>query len=156
DKWRPRNPTSAHWYDEGRLQRYLAAHVARDRDLGRHRTAREFLSEFRGLSGSAVQRNVLAEAGCSPHSLPQFFGIDRGSTKGIAKWLAAMKKHSQPVKPKLLGVIGDAHLKRLFVAVGGNVDTFKYERRLGTTDEGIPYVVEFAFGLHQSALEQGA
>ena len=51
EKWRPRNPTSAHWYDETRLQRYLSAHVARDRDLGRHRTVREFIAEFRGLSG---------------------------------------------------------------------------------------------------------
>ena len=50
DKWRPRNPTSAHWYDEARLQRYLAAHVARDRDLGQSRTVREFLTEFCGLS----------------------------------------------------------------------------------------------------------
>ena len=40
EKWRPRNPTSPHWYDELRLQRYLAAHVARDRDLGQHRTVR--------------------------------------------------------------------------------------------------------------------
>jgi hypothetical protein len=30
-KWGPRNPTSAHWYDEQRLQRYLAAHVASSR-----------------------------------------------------------------------------------------------------------------------------
>ncbi len=58
-KWGPRNPTSAHWYDEARLQRYLAAHVARDRDLGRHRTVREFVSEFRGFSRSAVQQKVL-------------------------------------------------------------------------------------------------
>jgi len=29
EKWRPRNPTSPHWYAESRLQRYLAAHVAR-------------------------------------------------------------------------------------------------------------------------------
>jgi hypothetical protein len=51
-KWRPRNPTSAHWYDETRLQRYLAAHVARDRDLGQHRTVREFIREFRGPARS--------------------------------------------------------------------------------------------------------
>ena len=25
EKWGPRNPTSAHWYNESRLQRYLAA-----------------------------------------------------------------------------------------------------------------------------------
>src|SRR5262249_14554719 len=72
DKWRPRNPTSAHWYDESRLQRYLAAHVAHDRDLKRHRTVREFLTEFRGLSGTAVQRKVLEEVGCSHQSLAQF------------------------------------------------------------------------------------
>jgi hypothetical protein len=40
-KWKPRNPTSAYWYDQTRLQRYLAAHVARDRERGRHRTVRE-------------------------------------------------------------------------------------------------------------------
>src|SRR5262249_49159033 len=50
EKWSPRNPTSPHWYDETRLQRYLAAHVSRDRDLGRHRTVRAFIAEFRGLS----------------------------------------------------------------------------------------------------------
>jgi DNA topoisomerase VI subunit B len=61
EKWGPRNPTSPHWYDETRLQRYLAAHVARDRDLGQHRTVREFIAEFRGLSATTVQRKVLAE-----------------------------------------------------------------------------------------------
>ena len=69
EKWRPRNPTSAHWYDEQRLQRYLAAHVARDRDLGQSRTAREFIAEFRGLSGTARQRRILDEVGCSHQSL---------------------------------------------------------------------------------------
>jgi len=72
EKWRPRNPTSPHWYDETRLQRYLAAHVARDRDLGRHRTVREFIAEFRGLSGTAVQRKVLEDVGCSHQSLADF------------------------------------------------------------------------------------
>ena len=59
EKWRPRNPTSPHWYDESRLQRYLAAHVARD--LKRQRTVREFIAEFRGRSGTAVQRKILEE-----------------------------------------------------------------------------------------------
>jgi len=62
-KWGPRDPTSPHWYNESRLQRYLAAHVARDLDLGRDRTVREFIAEFRGLSGTAVQRKILAEVG---------------------------------------------------------------------------------------------
>jgi hypothetical protein len=155
EKWRPRNPTSPHWYDETRLQRYLAAHVSRDRDLGRRRTVREFIAEFRGLSGTAVQRKVLEDVGCSHQSLAQFFGVDRVNRRGIAKLLAAMRKHSKPVAPKHLGVIGAEHFKQRFLAAGGNAETFKYEQRKGDQD-GIPYVVEFAFGLHQSGLTQGA
>jgi DNA topoisomerase VI subunit B len=153
EKWRPRNPTSPHWYDETRLERYLAAHVARDRDLRRHRTVREFVSEFRGLSGTAVQRKILTEVGCSHLSLAQFFGPDQVNRDGIAKLLTAMRKHSKPVAPKHLGVIGADHLKQRFLAAGGNADTFKYQRRKGMTSDGIPYIIEFAFGLHQSGLE---
>jgi DNA topoisomerase VI subunit B len=156
DKWRPRNPTSPHWYDESRLQRYLGAHVARDRDLKRHRTVREFISEFRGLSGTAVQHKVLEEIGCSHQSLAQFFGVERVNRRGIAKLLAAMRKYSKPVKPKHLGIIGAAHLKQRFLEAGGNAETFKYEQRNGTSSEGIPYIIEVAFGLHQSGLTQGA
>jgi DNA topoisomerase VI subunit B len=154
EKWLPSNPTSAHWYDETRLQRYLAAHVARDRDLGRHRTVRAFLSEFCGLSGTSVQRKILEEVGCSHQSLAQFFGVDQVNRKGIAKLLAAMRKYSKPVAPKRLGVIGIEHLKQRFLAACGNSDTFKYQCRKGMTSDGIPYVVEFAFGLHQSGLSK--
>jgi hypothetical protein len=154
-KWGPRNPTSPHWYDETRLQRYLAAHVARDRDLRRNRTVREFIAEFRGLSGTAVQRKVLEEVGCSHQSMAAFFGAEQVNRAGIAKLLASMRKHTKPVAAKHLGVIGEDHLKQRFLAAGGNSDTFKYQQRKGATSEGIPYIVEFAFGLHQSGLTQG-
>ena len=156
EKWSPSNPTSAHWYSEARLQRYLAAHVARDRERGLRRTVREFIAEFRGLSGTAIQRKVLAEVGCSHQSLAQFFGIERVNRNGIAKLLASMRKHTKPVEPKHLGVIGADHLKQRFLAAGGNADTFKYQLRKGMTNEGIPYVIEVAFGLHQSGLTQDA
>jgi hypothetical protein len=156
EKWRPRNPTSPQWYDETRLQRYLAAHVSRDRDLGRHRTVRAFIAEFRGLSGTATQRKVLDEVGCSHQSLAEFFGVDQVNRSGIANLLAAIRKYSKPVAPKHLGVIGREHFRERFLAVGGNAETFKYEQRKGMTEAAIPYVVEFAFGLHQSGLTQGA
>ena len=155
EKWRPRDPTSPHWYDESRLQRYLAAHVARDRDLGLQRTVREFLAEFRGLSGTAVRRKILTEIGCSHQSLAQFFGIDQVNRVGIAKLLAAMKRYSKPVKPKHLGIIGADHFRQCFLAAGGNAETFKYEQRKGFTSDGIPYLIEVAFGLHRSALGPG-
>ena len=155
-KWGPRNPTSVHWYDETRLQRYLAAHVARDRDIKRHRTVREFIAEFRGLSGTAIQRKVLEEVGCSHKSLAEFFGVEQVNRAGIAKLLKSTPSIPKPVAAKHLGVIGQEHLKERFLAAGGNADTFKYQQRKGTTDEGIPYIVEFAFGLHQSGLTQDA
>jgi DNA topoisomerase VI subunit B len=135
EKWRPRNPTGPHWYSEGRLQRYLAAHVARDRELRRERTVREFVSEFRGLSGTAVQRKILAEIGCSHQSLAQFFGVDQVNRRGIAKLLAAMRKHSKLVTPTHLGIIGREHLKQRFLTAGGNAETFKYELDKGFTEE---------------------
>jgi hypothetical protein len=66
-----------------------------------------------------------------------------------------MRKHSKPVAPKHLGVIGAEHFKQRFLATGGNAETFKYQQRKGMTNEGIPYVIEFAFGLHESGLTQG-
>jgi hypothetical protein len=84
EKWRPRNPTSAHWYDEARLQRYLAAHVARDRDLGQRGTVLQFISEFRGLSGTAIQRKILNEVGCSHQSLATFFGAEHFKQRFMA------------------------------------------------------------------------
>jgi DNA topoisomerase VI subunit B len=128
--------------------------VARDRDLGKRRTVREFIAEFRGLSGTAVQRKVLAEVGCSHQSLAQFFGVEEVTRNGIAKLLAAMQRYSKPVAPKHLGIIGGEHLKQRFLAAGGNIETFRYEKRTGMTSEGIPYVIEFAFGLHQSGLSR--
>ena len=130
--------------------------MARDRDLGQRRTVREFIGEFRGLSGTAIQRKILNEVGCSHQSLASFFGVDQVNRDGIARLLAAMRRLSKPVAPKHLGVIGAEHFKRRFLAVGGAVETFKYQCRKGTTDDNIPYVVEFVFGLHQAGLAQGA
>jgi hypothetical protein len=65
-----------------------------------------------------------------------------------------MRKHTKPVAAKHLGLIGEDHLKQRFLAAGGNSETFKYQCRKGMTPDGIPYVVEFAFGLHQSGLSK--
>ena len=101
--------------------------------------------------GTATQ--VLNEVGCSHQSLAQFFGVEKVNRKGIAKLLAAMRKHTKPVAPKYLGVIGAEHFKQRFLAAGGNIDTFKYHLRKGV-ERDIPYVIEFAFGLHQSGLDK--
>jgi hypothetical protein len=142
EKWGPRNPTSPHWYDETRLQRYLAAHVARDRDMRRNRTVREFIAEFRGLSSTAVQRKVLEEVGCSHKSLAAFFGAEQVNRAGIAKLLASMRKHSS--------------LRMVRTLKNGSSPPAATSRRSGINSATarparIPYIVEFAFGLHDPA-----
>ena len=81
----------------------MGAYIARDQDRGREpRTVREFISEFRGLSGSAKQKLLLDEIGASRLSLPEFFGDgDHVNDKRIGKLLAAMQRHSRPVKPPI-------------------------------------------------------
>jgi hypothetical protein len=146
-KWQPYYPTSPHWYDLARLRRLMGAYIGRDQDRGRvPRTVREFISEFRGLSGSAKQKLILDEVGAARLSLPELFCAgDEVNTDGIVKLLAAMQRWSKPVKPQDLGLIGKEHLAARFAAAGVDPRTFNYKRTL-CDDDGLPAVVEVAFG----------
>jgi DNA topoisomerase VI subunit B len=146
-KWHACDPTSPHWYDPSRLERYIAAHVARDQDHGRERTVRDFITEFRGFSGSAKQKRVLDETGMVRIQLSSLFDAG-GEPKGteIERLLAALKKHSRPVKPVDLGLIGEDHLRARFTEIGVEAKTFKYRKSPGKGDDGVPWIVETAFG----------
>jgi hypothetical protein len=146
-KWLPSWPTSAHWYDQSRIRRYMAAHIAHRSDI----TVREFISEFRGMTGTAKQKAVLAETGASHVSPHGYFGRKKANTKNIAKLLASMKRHTKPLNPAELGIIGKDHLYRMMEEAGGDPKTFSYKRTLGQTGD-IPPVVEFAFGVHRAGL----
>jgi hypothetical protein len=146
-KWRACDPTSAHWYDQPRLTRYIAAHVARDQDQRRDRTVREFIAEIRGFAGSAKQKQVLDQTGLTRAPLSSLFGPDGSpNSDHIADLLHALKTFSKPVKPLDLGLIGKEHLRACFDAVGLEAETFKYRKDAGEDDDGLPFVVETAFG----------
>jgi DNA topoisomerase VI subunit B len=140
-KWLPSDPTSAHWYDNGRFERLAAAYVADDQDNGQSRTVRDFISEFRGLSASAKQKTVLDSTGMARMALADLFD-DKGR---IVKLLAAMKIATKPVKPDGLGVIGKDHLAAKFAAAGADLESFSYKCVL-RDDDGVPAVIEVAFG----------
>jgi hypothetical protein len=124
----------------------MAAHISRDQDHGRTRMVREFIAEFRGLTGSAKQKTVLEEIDASRTSLAEFFGNgDHVNKRAIAALLVSMKQHTRPVKPRDLGVIGREHLLVRFIASGVEEKTFRY-RCDAVEEDGIPYVVETAFG----------
>ena len=78
----------------------MAAHIANRGTI----TVREFISEFRGMTGTAKQKLVLAETGASHVSLHNFFGLHKANTANIAKLLASLQKHTKPVRPVELGI----------------------------------------------------
>jgi hypothetical protein len=143
-KWRPSDPTSPHWYDVGRLGRLIAAHIVHAEDHGQPcLTVREFVSEFRGLSGTAKPKAICDAVGASRVSLAQFYGDGTGTH--IAALLAQMCKHSRPIKPKELGAIGKEHFAAKFEALDVAPETFDY-RRAEFEHDGLPYLAEVAFG----------
>jgi hypothetical protein len=142
-KWRTCDFTSAHWYTLESFERYIAAHIARDLDYGlTGRKVRDFIRELRGLRRADAQKLVLAETASARTPLDEFFG--RGSA-AIAQLLASCKRHSEPVKPKLLGLIGADHLMVDCISRRGGEESFQYRKHLGTTNGGLPYVLEAAF-----------
>jgi hypothetical protein len=124
----------------------MGAYIARDQEKRRPpRTVRDFISEFRGLSGTAKQKKVLDAVNASRVTLPGFFGTeDKVNRPRIVKLLEAMREHSRLVKPKDLGLIGEDHLRARFIATGADEKTFRYSRNF--VDGELPQVVEVAFG----------
>ncbi len=143
-KWRPSDPTSPHWYDEARLARLMAAHIAHAEDHGRPcPTIREFISEFRGLSGTAKARAICEAIGAARMPLTEFYGD--GTSCRVSALLSEMRNQSRPVKPRDLGPIGKEHLAAKFESLGVASETFDY-RRAEIEHDGLPYLAEAAFG----------
>jgi hypothetical protein len=148
ESWHPFracDPTSAYWYDVPRLARYAAAHVARDQDRGQIRTVRDFIAEFRGLRGSAKQKLVLEQSGLIRQPLAALFDGGTVNNGRVRDLLEAMCRHTRPVKPRDLGIIGEAHMSELCEAASADKMTFRYRTISGETIDQIPFVVEAAF-----------
>jgi DNA topoisomerase VI subunit B len=140
-RWRPSAPTSAHWHNAETLQRLIGAEVAFAEDHGLSpRPVRDFIAEFRGLSGTAKTKAICDSLGLSRRSLADVV-LD---SPLIARLLHGMKEGSRAPKPKDLGVIGRDHLLKRFIAAGAQEDSFDYQTSAFEHD-GLPYVVEIAF-----------
>lgn len=155
-KWLPSDPTSAHWYNPERLENLIASYIATERDGGRARTVREFVSEFRGLSGTAKQKQVTADSSLDRaylHDLVAQSGhLDR---EMVAKLLAVMRKFSAPVKPEALGMLSEQHFRERLVGVGEDGGSFRYRRITGIDAHGLPYIVECAFTITEDPMLRG-
>lgn len=88
---------------------------------------------------------MLDGLGLKRSPLSDLAGPDGINAEGARQLLAAMQRHSKPVKAQRLGVIGKDHLRRRFEAAGCQPESFTYKARSGETD-GLPWVQETAFG----------
>ena len=132
------------------MQRLIAAYITHGSRKGECRTVREFISEFRGLSGTAKQKAVLKATGLSQKPLTCLIDGERINQEAVERLLCSMKEQSKPVKPPMLGVIGKDHMRRRFEALGCEMESFAYKKVVDDTD-GIPWVVETAFAWHPEA-----
>ena len=146
NKWRPGDPTSPHWYTPETLRDLIAAYVSKERDGGEERTVREFVSEFRGLAGTAKQKQLTGDlAGVHLHDLVAGNEIDLGRVETL---LAAMKQLSIPPKPAALGIIGEEHMRAWAIRYAGVTEqSFRYKKKLGL--DGLPHILEIGFGVRE-------
>jgi hypothetical protein len=142
NKYRACDATSAHWYSLEQFERYAGALIDK---YGRKITVREFVAHFRGLSSTDKQRNIVRAPGASHKSLLAFFGSENEiKHRRMHRLHDLVRQHSRPVRPELLGVIGEEHLRRLCADSGGEPQAFKYFVSPGHDANGVPYVVEIA------------
>jgi DNA topoisomerase VI subunit B len=142
-KWRTSQPTSAHWYTPEDLRALIAANIKR----GKHTTLRDFIGEFDGLSGTQYRKRVLTEAGLSASYLEDLVEDGDVGIAAVERLLVAMQRASRSVKPQRLGVIGKEHLQTALVALGVDPEGFTYRKGAGIGKDGLPFVVEVAFGV---------
>jgi hypothetical protein len=152
-KYRACDATSAHWYSLEQFERYAGALIDRDQEFRKRNsrinrekiTVREFAAQFRGMSATEKQKQILRELGASHLSLYRFFGSDtQVNHRRMQKLLSLLQKHTRPVRPELLGVIGEEHLRQLMIGRGGEPKAFKYFVSPGHASNGLPYMVEIA------------
>lgn len=143
-KWRTDAPTSPHWYTPEQLRDLIAGYLSNGHGGV---TVREFVSQFKGLAGTGKQKVVAGDL--SGVHLSGLVKKDDVDMERITALLERMQAATRPVKPKALGVIGEEHVKRWMMAHGGvSEGSVQYRRKMGENN-GLPYVLEAAFGVRE-------
>jgi hypothetical protein len=157
-KYRACDATSAHWYSLEQFERYAGALIDRDLEFRKRHprstrekiTVRDFIAQFRGMTATEKQKLVLRQLGAAYMPLHQFFGSEtQVNHQRMQKLLRLLRRHTRPVRPELLGVIGEDHLRQLCRTVGGQLQSFKYFLGPGYHADGVPYLVEIATCAYQ-------
>jgi hypothetical protein len=112
---------------------------------------REFVSTFRGLSGSAKQKAVLDATGLAREPLSRLVDGDHLDAALVERLRQEMQRCSRPVKASELGIIGQEAFRQRFESAGYEMALFQYRKEL-SDKSGQPTVIEAAFAANRSAI----
>jgi uncharacterized protein (DUF2267 family) len=135
-KFLAKDLASPWWYGGPALGKQVFAHVAAAKRGGRDLPLREYVRQFRGLSGTAKAK-IVCDQFPLVERLSDFHGQD-----DVDRLLAAMLAQTQAPSPGVLGEVGEAHFRDRFERWFG-VKRFWYKKVVGVVD-GVCYVVEAA------------
>jgi DNA topoisomerase VI subunit B len=136
-KFLPDDLPSPWWFDNSAMNKLVFSHIGAARRGGRDLPLRDFVRQFRGLSGTKKAK-LVGEQFPSIHHLSDF-AEDKDL---VAKLLAAMRNEVEPPSPSVLGFIGESHFRTRFEAWFG-IKRFWY-RKVELVVKGVPYVFEAA------------
>lgn len=143
-RWRPSDPPVAAWYDLDRFVRLLCALLHADRQAGRVRLVRDFMADFRGLSGTAKRKSIIAELDLARASLENLLTAEGAPDRErIAKLLEAMQAAGTAPKSSVLGVVGREHMLECLHLSDAAAESFEYRRIVD--DDPAPRITEVAF-----------
>jgi DNA topoisomerase VI subunit B len=136
-KFLPTDLTSPHWYSVKALERLLFSYIADARNGGRDLPLREFVRQFRGLSGTQKAKVVVA-------GFPgmKYLSDFEKAPGAVAELLVRMREESKAPSHDVLGVVGEEHFRVCFEEWYG-AERFWYTKAKGET-YGTPYLFEVA------------
>jgi hypothetical protein len=101
-KWKPHQPTSAHFYELMHLERLIGAYITDDRKAGKDTLVSDFVGEFDGFKGSAKRKKVLDQADLHRARLSDLVVGDRLDSARVAQLAgrhAGAQQAGQPAAP---------------------------------------------------------
>ncbi len=153
-KWRPDLPTSPHWYKADDLAELVAAYVSHEREGGEARTVRDFIGEFNGLKGTVVRKRVIEAADLSGAYLTDLVTGNDVDRDAVGVLHEAMMDESRLVTHARLGAVGKKHLTQWLAGNHCDPETIRYKAVKGVNDDGLPHIVEVAFGIFDEHHEE--
>ncbi len=136
-KFLPTDLTSPYWYDHDALKRLIFAHINQAHAGGEDLTLRDFVGQFKGLSGTAARKAV-----CDQIAWIKRLSDFERQEFDVAHLLDVMKRQAVPPSPSVLGLVGEDHFRSRFDE-WYTAKRFWYKKVSGVIDD-IPFVFEVA------------